>query len=164
MDSSTRRVRARSSCVPGDGTGGPGRRRRSGGAAAPAPAAATVKAPSKAEATTESADATLGYRANARHDGFVAWATAAPPFTKAWSVDLGSAVSAPLAVGGKVFVVGNAAEEEESDGPRMELVGLDATPGKRLWPQQLITGRLSPSPRRSPRRRPSNGGARTWAG
>ncbi|MDQ0711449.1 outer membrane protein assembly factor BamB [Streptomyces luteogriseus] len=36
-------------------------------------------------------------------------------------------------------MVVNAAEEEESDGPRMELVGLDAATGKRLWPQQLIT-------------------------
>ncbi|MEU9225517.1 hypothetical protein AB0D40_14255 [Streptomyces massasporeus] len=67
-------------------------------------------------------------------------ATAAPPFTKAWSVGLGSAVSAPVAVGGKVFVVVNAAEEEESGGPRMELVGLDAATGKRLRPQHLITG------------------------
>jgi hypothetical protein len=101
-------------------------------------ASATAFAEAKAKVTTEPADATLGYRANARNDSFVAGATAAPPFTKAWSVDLGSAVSAPVAVGGKVFVVVNAAEEEEeeeeeeSDGPRMELVGLDAATGKRL--------------------------------
>lgn len=131
MGSTARRVRIRSGRVvatalavlaAGVGPGGTA-------TATPAPAAA---------ATTDPADATLGYRANARHDSFVAKATAAPPFTKLWSADLGSAVSAPVAVGGKVFVVVNAVGEDESGGVRMELVGLDAATGKRLWPQRLI--------------------------
>ncbi|MDG9706794.1 outer membrane protein assembly factor BamB family protein [Streptomyces sp. DH10] len=103
------------------------------------PGGAATGAPAPATSTTEPADATLGYRGNARHDSFVAKATAAPPFTKLWSADLGSAVSAPVAVGGKVFVVVNAVGEDETGGPRMELVGLDAATGKRLWPQRLIT-------------------------
>ncbi|MEU1314847.1 hypothetical protein [Streptomyces tibetensis] len=99
MGSSTRRVRARSSCVVATALAllavgaGPG------GAATPAPAAtqaaaaataiAKAKAKAKVKATSEPADATLGYRANARNDSFVTGATATPPFTKAWSVDLG---------------------------------------------------------------------------
>lgn len=141
MGSSTRRVGARSSCVLATALAVLAVGAGPGGAATPAPAVATAiaRAKAKVKASTEPADATLGYRANSRNDSFVAGATAAPPFTKAWSVDLGSAVSAPVAIGGKVFVVVNAAQEEESDGPRMELVGLDAATGKRLWPQQLIT-------------------------
>ncbi|WP_104785261.1 MULTISPECIES: outer membrane protein assembly factor BamB family protein [Streptomyces] len=148
MGSSTRRVRARSSCVVATALAVLAVGAGPGGAATPAPAAthaaaaataiAKARAKAKVKATSEPPDATLGYRANARNDSFVTGATAAPPFTKAWSVDLGSAVSAPVAVGGKVFVVVNAVEEEESGGPRMELVGLDAATGKRLWPQRLI--------------------------
>lgn len=149
MGSTARRVQVRSCCVVATALAAMAVGAGQGGAAAPAPAPepvaaaaaakAKAKAKVKAKASTGPANATLGYRANARQDSFVPGATAAPPFTKAWSVDLGSAVSAPVAVGGKVFVVVNAAEEEESDGPRMELVGLDAATGKRLWPQRLIT-------------------------
>lgn len=130
MSRTVRRVWTRSGCVTATAlavlTVGVG----PGGAATPGPARVT--------ATTEPADATLGYRANARHDSFVAQATAAPPFTKLWSVDLGSAVSAPVAIDGRVFAVVNAVDEEETGGLRMELVGLDAATGKRLWPQRLI--------------------------
>ncbi|MEU0110040.1 PQQ-binding-like beta-propeller repeat protein [Streptomyces sp. NPDC006251] len=135
MGSTARRVRSRSGRVVATALAvlavgvGPG------GAATAAPAPTTA---ATATATTDPADATLGYRANARHDGYVAKATAAPPFTRLWSADLGSAVSAPVAVGGKVFVVVNAVGEDESGGVRMELVGLDAATGKRLWPQRLI--------------------------
>ncbi|MFD8235473.1 PQQ-binding-like beta-propeller repeat protein [Streptomyces sp. NPDC059696] len=151
MGSTVRRGRARSSCVVATALAllavgaGPGGAATPAPTTAPAPAtaaaaaAAKAMARAKARASTEPANATLGYRANARHDSFVAGATAAPPFTKAWSLDLGSAVSAPVAVGGKVYVVVNAAAEEGSDGPRMELVGLDAATGTRLWPQRLIT-------------------------
>jgi outer membrane protein assembly factor BamB len=103
------------------------------------PGGATSSGPAPTKAIKESADATLGYRANARHDSFVAQATAAAPFTKLWSVDLGSAVSAPVAIGGRVFVVVNAVGEDETGGTRMELVGLDAATGKKLWPQRLVT-------------------------
>ncbi|MER6347645.1 outer membrane protein assembly factor BamB family protein [Streptomyces sp. NPDC001595] len=103
------------------------------------PSDAAPSGPTSVTAATEPADATLGYRANARNDSFVTGATASAPFTRLWSIDLGSAVSAPVAIGGKVYVVVNAAGEDESGGPRMELVGLDAATGKRLWPQRLIT-------------------------
>ncbi|MFH8259196.1 outer membrane protein assembly factor BamB family protein [Streptomyces roseolus] len=85
-----------------------------------------------------SADATFGYRANARSDSSVPHATARPPFKKLWARDLGSVVSAPVAVGNRVFAVVNADQGEEG-GPRMELVGLDAATGRALWPQRPLT-------------------------
>ncbi|MCX5231402.1 hypothetical protein [Streptomyces sp. NBC_00233] len=81
---------------------------------------------------------TFGYRANARGDSRVVGATAKPPFKKLWQRDLGSVVSAPVAVGGQVFAVVNADQGGEG-GPRMELVGLDAATGRSLWPQRFLT-------------------------
>ncbi|MFC7310229.1 hypothetical protein ACFQVC_39210 [Streptomyces monticola] len=97
-------------------------------------------APSQGRLATASevADVTLGYRANSRLDSAVSSATAVPPFKKLWSRDLGSAVSAPVAVGDRVFAVVNADQGEEG-GPRMELVGLNAATGTRLWPQKFLT-------------------------
>ncbi|MEU9235581.1 outer membrane protein assembly factor BamB family protein [Streptomyces subrutilus] len=107
--------------------------------AAAASALLFVGSGSSATAAAEPQDATLGYRADARADSFVAGATAAPPFKKLWSRDLGSVVSAPVAVGGRVFAVVNADQGGEG-GPRMQLVGLDAASGKDLWPQKFLTG------------------------
>ncbi|WP_031070832.1 PQQ-binding-like beta-propeller repeat protein [Streptomyces sp. NRRL S-118] len=104
-----------------------------------APRTAAAGAGPVAVTTTEPVDATLGYRANARNDSWVAGATAAPPYKKSWSRDLGSAVSAPVAVGRHVFVVVNADQGDEG-GPRMQLAGLDAATGKDLWPQRFLTG------------------------
>ncbi|MFJ5135927.1 PQQ-binding-like beta-propeller repeat protein [Streptomyces sp. NPDC088707] len=84
------------------------------------------------------ADATFGYRANPGYDSSVSGATAKPPFKRLWARDLGSVVSAPVAVGGRVFAVVNADQGGEG-GPRMELVGLDAATGKALWPQKSLT-------------------------
>lgn len=81
----------------------------------------------------ELTDATLGYRADSRADGFVAGATAAPPYTKLWSRDFGTVVSAPVAIGDKVYAVVNADDGTEG-GPRMMLVGVQAATGKDLWP------------------------------
>ncbi|MER5477599.1 PQQ-binding-like beta-propeller repeat protein [Streptomyces sp. NPDC002734] len=86
----------------------------------------------------ESSDATLGYRADGRADGYAAEATAAPPFRKLWSRDFGAAVSAPVAIGDKVYAVVNADDGTEG-GPRMVLVGLRAATGKNLWPPVTVT-------------------------
>lgn len=96
------------------------------------PRAATV-VPGRAATAAELTDATLGYRADSRADGFVAGATAAPPYRALWSRDFGRAVSAPVAVGDRVYAVVNADDGTEG-GPRMMLVGLDAATGKDLWP------------------------------
>ncbi|MDR6974425.1 outer membrane protein assembly factor BamB [Streptomyces sp. 3330] len=78
-------------------------------------------------------DATLGYRADSRADSFVAGATAAPPYKELWSRDFGTVVSAPVAVGDKVYAVVNADDGTEG-GPRMMLVGVRAATGEDLWP------------------------------
>ncbi|MFD4790131.1 PQQ-binding-like beta-propeller repeat protein [Streptomyces sp. NPDC058459] len=81
----------------------------------------------------ERTDATLGYRADGRADSRVFGATAAPPFKKLWSRDFGTVVSAPVAVGDKVYAVVNADDGTEG-GPRMMLIGVNAATGKDLWP------------------------------
>ncbi|MFF9070181.1 PQQ-binding-like beta-propeller repeat protein [Streptomyces sp. NPDC014891] len=103
----------------------------------PASPASSVTPPPSSAAAMYS-DATFGYRATPGHDSFVPAATARPPFKKLWSRDFGSVVSAPVAVGGRVFAVVNADQGDEG-GPRMELVGLDAATGKALWPQRFLT-------------------------
>ncbi|MFI0166914.1 PQQ-binding-like beta-propeller repeat protein [Streptomyces sp. NPDC017095] len=96
------------------------------------PQAATF-VPGRTATAAELTDATLGYRADGRADGLVAGATAAPPYRKLWSRDFGTVVSAPVAVGDKVYAVVNADDGTEG-GPRMMLVGLRAGTGKDLWP------------------------------
>lgn len=116
-------------------------------AAAPAErqtaAAAAEEALGQAATAGELRDATLGYRANGRADSLVTGATAAPPFKKLWTRDFGTVVSAPVAIGDKVFAVVNANDGTEG-GPRMMLVGLHAATGKDLWPavqlEQNATG------------------------
>ncbi|MER6188394.1 PQQ-binding-like beta-propeller repeat protein [Streptomyces cyaneofuscatus] len=66
-------------------------------------ASAAKTAPGQAATAGELRDATLGYRANGRADSLVTGATAAPPLKKLWTRDSGRVVSAPVAVGGKVF-------------------------------------------------------------
>lgn len=94
---------------------------------------AAAPVPGRTATAAELTDATLGYRADGRADGFVAGATAAPPYTKLWSRDFGTVVSAPVAVGDSVYAVVNADDGTEG-GPRMMLVGVQATTGKDLWP------------------------------
>ncbi|MFG3492759.1 outer membrane protein assembly factor BamB family protein [Streptomyces sp. NPDC047972] len=106
---------------------------------AASPASSVTTPPSSAAAMYS--DATFGYRATPGYDSFVPTATARPPYKKLWSRDFGSVVSAPVAVGGRVFAVVNAdpADPGDAGGPRMELVGLDAATGKALWPQRFLT-------------------------
>jgi outer membrane protein assembly factor BamB len=94
---------------------------------------AAAPVPGRSATVAELKDATLGYRADSRADGFVTGATAAPPYKKLWSRDFGRVVSAPVAIGDKVYAVVNADDGTEG-GPRMMLVGLDAATGKDLWP------------------------------
>ncbi|MEU6731826.1 PQQ-binding-like beta-propeller repeat protein [Streptomyces physcomitrii] len=101
---------------------------------------AAAPAPGSAATAAELQDATLGYRATARGDSAVPGATAAAPYKKLWARDFGQVVSAPVAVGNRVFAVVNADPGDEG-GPRMELVGLDAATGKDLWPQKFLTFR-----------------------
>ncbi|MGW0548789.1 outer membrane protein assembly factor BamB family protein [Streptomyces altiplanensis] len=104
-----------------------------------APRAATAL-PGRTATAAETTDATLGYRVDPARSSAVAGATAAPPYRKLWSRDLGSAVSAPVAVGDRLFAVVNADQGDEG-GPRMQLVGLDARTGKNLWPAKHLTDR-----------------------
>jgi outer membrane protein assembly factor BamB len=120
-------------------TGGSGRRLGAVGVAAltlltftGSPQAAPP-VPGRTATTAELTDATLGYRADSRADSLVAGATAAPPYKKLWSRDFGTVVSAPVAVGDKVYAVVNADDGTEG-GPRMMLVGVQAATGKDLWP------------------------------
>ncbi|MFF8731963.1 PQQ-binding-like beta-propeller repeat protein [Streptomyces sp. NPDC015171] len=101
------------------------------------PVRAAAPVPGRTATAAESTDATLGYRADSRADSTVAGATAAPPYTKLWSRDFGTVVSAPVAVGDKVYAVVNADDGTEG-GPRMMLVGLQAASGKDLWPAVLL--------------------------
>ncbi|MEU6277774.1 PQQ-binding-like beta-propeller repeat protein [Streptomyces populi] len=94
---------------------------------------AAAPVPGRASTAAELTDATLGYRADSRADGLVVGATAAPPYKKLWSRDFGTVVSAPVAVGDKVYAVVNADDGTEG-GPRMMLVGVQAATGKDLWP------------------------------
>ncbi|MDG4858518.1 PQQ-binding-like beta-propeller repeat protein [Streptomyces sp. T-3] len=89
--------------------------------------------PGRTATASERTDATLGYRADSQADSLVPRATAAPPYKKLWSRDFGTAVSAPVAVGDKVYAVVNADDGTEG-GPRMMLVGIHAATGKDLWP------------------------------
>ncbi|MFJ4713827.1 PQQ-binding-like beta-propeller repeat protein [Streptomyces sp. NPDC088785] len=98
-----------------------------------APLQAATPVPGRTATAAELKDATLGYRADGRADGTVTGATAAPPYKKVWSRDFGTVVSAPVAVGDKVYAVVNADDGTEG-GPRMMLVGLAAATGKNLWP------------------------------
>ncbi|MEU5327111.1 outer membrane protein assembly factor BamB family protein [Streptomyces parvus] len=106
-------------------------------AAAPAErqtaASAAKQALGRAATAAELKDATLGYRAGGRADSLVTGATAAPPYKKLWTRDFGRVVSAPVAIGDKVFAVVNADDGTEG-GPRMMLVGIEAATGKDLWP------------------------------
>ncbi|GAA2313882.1 PQQ-binding-like beta-propeller repeat protein [Streptomyces kunmingensis] len=89
--------------------------------------------PGRTATAAELTDATLGYRADGRADSLVVGATAAPPYKKLWSRDFGTVVSAPVAIGDKVYAVVNADDGTEG-GPRMMLVGVHAATGKDLWP------------------------------
>ncbi|MEW1690619.1 PQQ-binding-like beta-propeller repeat protein [Streptomyces sp. NPDC091265] len=94
---------------------------------------AAAPAPTRTASAAQPTDATLGYRADGRADSLVVGATAAPPYKKLWSRDFGTVVSAPVAVGDKVYAVVNADDGTEG-GPRMMLVGVQASTGKDLWP------------------------------
>ncbi|WP_345058383.1 PQQ-binding-like beta-propeller repeat protein [Streptomyces rameus] len=94
---------------------------------------AAAPVPGRTATAAELRDATLGYRADSRADSLVVGATAAPPYKKLWSRDFGTVVSAPVAVGDKVYAVVNADDGTEG-GPRMMLVGVQAATGKDLWP------------------------------
>ncbi|MEU2227988.1 PQQ-binding-like beta-propeller repeat protein [Streptomyces sp. NPDC018347] len=94
---------------------------------------AAAEVPGRTATAAELTDATLGYRADSRADGLVVGATAAPPYEKLWSRDFGTVVSAPVAVGDRVYAVVNA-DDGTAGGPRMMLVGVRAATGEDLWP------------------------------
>ncbi|MFF9765264.1 PQQ-binding-like beta-propeller repeat protein [Streptomyces sp. NPDC014636] len=100
-------------------------------------AQAAPPVPGRTATAAELTDATLGYRADSQADSLVTGATAAPPYKKLWSRDFGTVVSAPVAVGDKVYAVVNADDGTEG-GPRMMLIGLEAATGKDLWPAVLL--------------------------
>ncbi|MEU3464494.1 PQQ-binding-like beta-propeller repeat protein [Streptomyces sp. NPDC006733] len=94
---------------------------------------AAAPVPGSTATAAELTDATLGYRSDHQADSHVTGATAAPPYQQLWSRDFGTVVSAPVAIGDKVYAVVNADDGTEG-GPRMMLIGVQAATGKDLWP------------------------------
>jgi alpha-tubulin suppressor-like RCC1 family protein/outer membrane protein assembly factor BamB len=75
------------------------------------------------------ADVAVAYQVNSMHDGNLNSGVEVPPLTKAWTRDLGTAVSYPLIVDGKVFVT--APTGTGYNGTSLHV--LDAATGADVW-------------------------------
>ena len=93
----------------------------------PAAAAATAAAATAAPATT--ADVSVAYQVNSMHDGSLNSGVEVPPLTKAWTRDLGTAVSYPVIADGRVFVTAPTG----GGGYGTSLYALDTVTGDDVW-------------------------------
>ncbi|HMA34830.1 MAG TPA: PQQ-binding-like beta-propeller repeat protein [Chloroflexia bacterium] len=83
-------------------------------------------------AASDNPDQSVTYGINARHDGYVADSSLAPPLKRLWAVDLSGSVSYPLVVNSLVYVVVGH-PESDAYGYGGWLEALDARTGALVW-------------------------------